>query len=121
MEPTDIHGQVERAFNAGDADGLVALYEPDARMVNPDGSFAIGHDAIRQIWAGFISLGGQITMTTRYAVEMGDIALLSNEWSFVSQHMKAASSTAEVARRQVDGNWLYIIDNPYGGGSVEDA
>jgi uncharacterized protein (TIGR02246 family) len=93
VEPSDIHGQVERAFNAGDADGLVALYEPDARMVNPDGSFAIGHDAIREIWAGFISLGGQITMSTRYAVEMGDIALLSNEWSFVSQHVKAASST----------------------------
>ena len=121
MQPGDIHEQVETAFNAGDADGLARLYEPNARMVNPDGSVAIGHDAIREIWAGFISLGGRITLTTRYAVEMGDIALLSNEWSFVSRDMKAASSTAEVACRQADGNWLYIIDNPYGGGSVDDA
>jgi hypothetical protein len=41
MEPADIHGEVERAFNAGDADGLVALYESDARMVNPDGGGSV--------------------------------------------------------------------------------
>ena len=28
--------------------------------------------------------------------------------------------TAEVARRQADGSWLYLIDNPYAGRN-EDA
>jgi uncharacterized protein (TIGR02246 family) len=121
VESGDIHQRVERAFNAGDSDGLVSLYEPDACMVNPDGSIVIGHDAIPEIWAGFISLGGRITLTTRYAIEMGNIALLSNQWNFVSDDTKASSTTAEVARRQSDGGWLYVIDNPYGGEMVENA
>jgi uncharacterized protein (TIGR02246 family) len=121
MEPGDIHERVEAAFNARDADALAALYEPDARMVNPDGSVAIGREAIREIWAGFIGLGGRITMTTRFAVAIGDIALLSNHWSFASEQAKASASTAEVARRQSDGTWLYIIDNPYGAGTGENA
>ncbi len=54
-------------------------------------------------------------MTTRYAVEQGDIALLSNAWTFEMDGAPVASSvTAEVARRQPDGSWRYIIDNPYG-------
>lgn len=119
MEPAGIHERVETAFNAGDADALMSLYESDARMVNPDGSVAIGREAIGEIWAGFIALGGRIRLTTRYAVEMGDIALLSNDWSFVSDDTEASSSTAEVARRQSDGTWLYVIDNPYGGARIE--
>ena len=121
MEPGEIHKRVEAAFNAGDTDALVSLYEPDAHLVNPDGSVAIGHEAIREIWAGFIALGGRITMTTRFAVAIGDIALLSNHWSFASEEVNASANTAEVARRQPDGRRLYIIDNPYGAGTVKDT
>ena len=32
MDPVDVHRAVEDAFNAGDVDGLLALYEPDARL-----------------------------------------------------------------------------------------
>ena len=40
---------VERA-NAGDADGIAALYEPDAVMAYPPGSQTVGRDAIRALW-----------------------------------------------------------------------
>ena len=33
-------------------------------MVRDDGSTAEGLDAIREIWAGFVALGGRIAMTT---------------------------------------------------------
>ena len=53
-------------------------------------------------------------MTTRYSVEQGDIALLSNVWKFELDGSEAATAiTAEVARRQPDGSWRYVIDNPY--------
>jgi ketosteroid isomerase-like protein len=32
-EPEQIHGRFEQAFNAGDIEALVALYEPDAALV----------------------------------------------------------------------------------------
>ena len=57
-------------------------------------------------------------MVTRYAVESGDIALLSNEWTLELEGNPVASAvTAEVARRQDDGTWRYVIDNPFAAGA----
>ena len=47
-EPQAIHRAVEQLFNAKDLEGLIELYEKDARMVTPDGSVAEGVDAIRE-------------------------------------------------------------------------
>jgi uncharacterized protein (TIGR02246 family) len=115
VEPGDIHRLVQDAFNSGDADALAGLYETDAIMATPDGTFVSGVDAIREQWAGFIALGGKITMVTRHAAEVGDIALLSNDWHFVADGLDFSSRTSEVARRQADGTWKYVIDHPYGG------
>lgn len=115
MDPAELHRRVEQAFNAGDVDALVALYEPDARMVRDDQGVARGVEEIRAVWAGFVALGGRIELITRYAVESGDIALLSNTWTFDGGDGSFSSTTAEVARRQPNGTWLYTIDNPFGG------
>lgn len=115
MQPAELHTAVERAFNVGDVDALMDLYELDAQMVHEDGSVVTGVDAIRELWASLVSMGGQLTMTTRYAVESGDLALLSNDWTFTLGGSTIASAiTAELARRQPDGSWRYLIDNPYG-------
>jgi ketosteroid isomerase-like protein len=115
MDPVDVHVAVESAFNTGDVDALMTLYEPDARMVRDDGTVAVGLDEIRTVWADLVALGGRVRMVTRYAVESGDIALLSNEWTLELEGNPVASgATAEVARRQGDGSWRYVIDNPFG-------
>jgi uncharacterized protein (TIGR02246 family) len=119
MRAGDLHGLVEAAFNDGDVEALVALYEPDAAMATPEGAFVYGHDAIREQWAGFIALGGTISMTTRHAAEAGDVALLSNAWHFVAEGMEFSSRTSEVARRQADGSWRYVIDHPYGAAELQ--
>ena len=118
MEPSHLHAQVEKAFNDGDVDALVELYEPDARMMRDNGTVAVGTDEIRDIWAGFVAMGGRLSLTTRFALESGDIALLSNSWTYEGEGMAFSSTTAEVARRQGDGSWLYVIDNPYAPGQA---
>ena len=50
------------------------------------------------------------------SVEHGDLALLSNVWVFSGDGFEIGARTAEVARRQVDGSWRYVIDHPFGGG-----
>jgi uncharacterized protein (TIGR02246 family) len=96
MEPGDLHREVETAFNAGDVDALVALYDDDAAMATPEGEFVRGKDAIRDQWAGFIALGGRIEMTTRFAVETGDVALLSNDWHFLADGIEVGGDSRTI-------------------------
>jgi ketosteroid isomerase-like protein len=111
----DIHPSVESGVNNQDLDGLMALYAPDAAMVLPDGSTATGTAAIREQWAGLLSMKGRMTLRSRYAIEAGELAILSNEWTFTAGELTMGATTAEVARRQPDGSWLYVIDHPFAG------
>src|SRR4051812_47941480 len=113
MEAVELHERVAKLVNAGDVEGLLDLYEPDARVVNEDGSLMVGREAFREFINELVPLGGRMEITTRFVVDMGDIALLSNEWHFRADDVELSGITAEVARRQADGRWLYVIDNPY--------
>ena len=109
----DIHPAVEAGVNNQDLDALMALYAPDASMVVLDGSTVTGTEAIREQWAGVLEMKGQMTLRSRYAIEAGDLAILSNEWTLTAGEQSLTAVTAEVARRQPDGGWLYVIDHPF--------
>ncbi len=92
--------------NAGDVDGLVALYEPNAVLVGPQGQVIQGSAAIRAFYAGLLkdrlvfAPGDQ-----RPAVRNGNLALTSSR-------LANGQVTAEVARQQADGTWRWAIDQP---------
>jgi uncharacterized protein (TIGR02246 family) len=120
-EPEQMHGLFEEAFNAGDLEGLIAaLYESDAALVPQPGAVAEGTDAIRESLRWFLDRGGRITLDTKLVLRVGDLAYLANRWSLTGATMPDGSPaelgavTAEVARRQADGSWLYVIDNAWG-------
>ena len=119
-EPEQIHRLFEEAFNARDIDALMALYESDAALIPQPGMVAEGSAAIRESLLWFIDRGGQVTLDTKLVVRVGDLAFLSNRWSLTGATMPDGSpaelgaTTAEVAHRQPDGTWLYVIDNAWG-------
>ena len=119
-EPEQMHRLFEQAFNAGDLEALMALYEPDAALVPQPGAVAEGTDAIRDALRWFLDRRGQITLDTKLVVRVGELAFLSNSWSLAGGTMPDGSpaelgaTTAEVARQQPDGTWLYVIDNAWG-------
>jgi uncharacterized protein (TIGR02246 family) len=117
----DIHPAVEAGVNDQDLEGLMALYAPDAALVQLDGTTVTGTDAIREAYAGFVELKGHMTVRSRYAIEAGDLAVLSNEWTYTVGDQSMSAITAEVARRQPDGGWLYVIDNPWASLEPEEA
>jgi uncharacterized protein (TIGR02246 family) len=122
IELTSIHPAVEAGVNNQDIDGLMALYAEDASMVGADGSIATGLSAIREEWVGLLAMNGHITVRSRYAIAAGDLAVLSCEWTFAvgGEGQQISSVTAEVARRQPDGGWLYVIDHPYAGSEPDE-
>ena len=119
-EPEQMHGLFEQAFNDGDIDALMALYEPDAALVPQPGALAEGAAAIRESLRWFLDRRGTITLDTKLVVRVGDLAFLTNRWSLAGGAMPDGSpaelgaATAEVARLQPDGTWLYVIDNAWG-------
>ena len=119
-ELTAIRPAVEAGVNNRDIDGLMALYAEDASMVLVDGSIVTGLSAIREEWSGLLAMNGHITLRSRFAIAAGDLAVLSNEWTFEVGGEQISSVTAEVARRQPDGGWLYVIDHPYAGSEPDE-
>jgi uncharacterized protein (TIGR02246 family) len=121
--PEQIHRLFEEAFNAGDLDGLMELYEPDAALIAQPGSLANGSEQTRAALQGFLALRGRITLDTKVVVTVGDLAYLANTWSLTGtgpdgDPVVLGATTAEVARRQADGSWRYVIDNAWGDQAV---
>ncbi|GMQ85302.1 MAG: hypothetical protein BMS9Abin07_0868 [Acidimicrobiia bacterium] len=117
--PEQIHRLFEEAFNAGDLDALLALYEPDAALIPQPGVVAQGLDQIGPALQKFLDIGGKMRLDTKQVVTVGDLAYLMNRWSLTATNedgspFEMGAVTGEVARRQADGSWLYVIDNAVG-------
>ncbi len=97
---------VERA-NAGDAEGAAALYEVDAVMAFPPGSLTVGRAAIQAFFVKMFAARPQFTPEPPLPTIMaGEIALTS------TPPKDDAGARAQVVRRQADGSWLRVIDQP---------
>lgn len=115
--PEQIHRAFTDAFNDHDIDRLMARYEPDCAIVPQPGALATGADQVREVLQGLLSLNGQIELRTTEVITVGDLAFLSCRWVLDAidaddKPMTIGGTTAEVARRQPDGSWLYVIDHP---------
>lgn len=103
-QPEDLGRFFVQRANQADLDGLVALYEPEAVMATGPGQAAAGASAIRQQLARFLDGRPQLMGESQPAVRLGDLALTSTRFE--------GGATAEVARQQPDGTWLWVIDQP---------
>ena len=113
------YAEFAKYLHAGDLEGLLGLYEPDAVFVRGPGDHVSGHAALRTVLQGFLDTKGKISFKVRHAVQHGDIALLSNEYTLKGTDAEGkpftmTGKTSEVIRRQPDGRWLFIIDHPSG-------
>jgi uncharacterized protein (TIGR02246 family) len=119
-EETDL--LVIEALNAGDVEAALAFYEPGATFVPEPGKAATGLEAIREVLNGFLALRPRLTIEVPEVTVSGDVALLGSRWTLKGtgpdgSPVDLAGQGAEVVRRQADGGWKFIIDNPFAGAS----
>jgi uncharacterized protein (TIGR02246 family) len=117
--PAELHVLFVDAFNRGDVEALLELYEPDAVFITSPGQHVAGLDEIRAAIEGMLELGGKVRITTRWSTECGDLALLHGDWELPGtgadgQPVHISALDTEVARRQPDGTWRFVIDDPFG-------
>jgi uncharacterized protein (TIGR02246 family) len=115
-EPDQLIEQLAECFNAGDLEGLASLYEDGAAFVPEPGTVRSDAAGLRAAFQGFLDTKGTLTIVSTSAVVKGDLALTHGHWRLDIPGGEALEHTsAEVAHRQPDGTWRYVIDNPYGG------
>ena len=112
--PAEAGKAFETLFAAGDLEGLMELYEPDAVFTNARGAHA-GSTAIRGVLQGYLDTGATIRMNESVAFEAGDLALVHWSWTMTFPDGRTAQgATAEVLRKSTGGTWRFVIDNPDG-------
>ena len=94
QRPEDIHHLFSSAFNEGNVDAIIALYEPEGALIPQPGQVTRGHTAIRH-------------------------ALLRGQWTLTGtgpdgSPVRMVGQSVEIARQQPTGDWLLAIDHPFG-------
>ena len=117
--PRQVLEAVVEGINTGNFETLMSLYEPQAAFATQPGRLAPGLGGIRDALGGFVAMNGKLDLEVRRVLEVGDLALVVGEWSFIGtgphgEPVKLAAKNADVLRRQVDGSWRFVIDNPWG-------
>lgn len=116
--PEDTDRLFAERLNAGDVEGVVALYEPGATLVRQDGTAALGTAAIREEIAGIAALRPQIAMHVVKVLAGGDeVAVLYNDWHATGTasdgtRLDISGRATEVVHRQPDGTWRFVVDDP---------
>ena len=118
-KPEELDVLFVQAFNAGDIEAMMKLYEPAASLTPQPGQVVSGTNALREALSGFVARKPRMTLEARTLAETGGIALTTSKWVLEGtgpdgKPMKTEGQSAEVARRQPDGTWLFVIDNPHG-------
>ncbi|MFD7733521.1 YybH family protein [Kitasatospora phosalacinea] len=107
MRPEDLTRLFVERSNAGDAAGVAALYEEHAVLAYPPGQVTVGRDAIRELWAQVLARRPRFTPEPPLPTLAADgIALTA------TPPKDGAGARAQVVRRQPDGSWLRLLDQP---------
>jgi len=116
-KPEHLHEEFANALRAKDPERLLDIYEPGAFTVQPDGGRVAGEEAMRAMVSGLIASGADMQGAVRKVLINDDLALTSSAWSNEvalpnGTTTMAHGITAELSRRQPDGTWKVVIDDP---------
>ena len=126
MIERQVHRQVQAtiermtaALGAKDVDGVMSTYERGAAILFEPGTPVSDPAMVREMFTGMTALNPQFEFGEHEVIAAGDVALHLMPWSMAGA---APDGTAvaqrglsvAVLRRQRDGSWLMVIDNPHG-------
>jgi len=117
--PEQVLESIVEGINSGNLDALMALYESDAAFAAQPGRLATGAHGIRSSLGLFIEMKGTLDLKVTRVLQAGDLAFVAGEWSFAGtaptgEPVSLSARNADVLRRQADGSWRFVIDNPWG-------
>jgi uncharacterized protein (TIGR02246 family) len=106
------------AANAGDAEGVAAVYAADGALLAPNLPPQKGRNAIKAFWGGFLDAYSVRFEIASDTIEgRGDLAYNQGHYRFTAvPKAKGAPGVAdegkfiEILKKQPDGSWKYVLD-----------
>ena len=109
----------QEAMNEGDLEKAISLYDDNAVFVQEPGKPAItGLENIRRVLKDFQAIKPELKVEVMQFVEADDVAFFTLKWEIKGTSADGgeiflSSYDGNVVKRQPDGSWKTIIDNPF--------
>ena len=109
--PEEICELFQKHMAAGDIDSLLSLYDREAVFLNQSREVKSGQ-GLRQELAPMASVKTNFSFKINQVIRSGDIALMHTHWTRATPEPISVDAV-EVARRQPDGTWRWLIGDPF--------
>jgi ketosteroid isomerase-like protein len=110
--PEEICRLFQQFMAAGDIESLLNLYDPEAVILGRSREMQRGDQGLRQQLAPMAAAKINFTFRIDQVIQSGDIALMHTYWT-ASAPEPMAEHAVEVARRQPDRTWRWLIGDPF--------
>ncbi|MNJ98259.1 SnoaL-like domain protein [compost metagenome] len=103
----------------GDVTGALSCFHAQAVYIDRDGKELRGLDEIQSAMNNICALKLDIKGGTPHIAVVDDLAMWLDQWEMTGNTpeghpIKMTGHTSCVMKRNEDGNWLWIVDNPFG-------
>jgi ketosteroid isomerase-like protein len=117
--PEHAVAMVDEAFNRGDMETLLDFYESAAVVVTDSGAVARGSAERRAFFERVMRSGAAARQLKTHVIEADGIALFLSRWTLNPgagdpNEVARTFVATTVLRKQPDGTWKALIDNPIG-------
>jgi len=127
--PAELLRLLGERIKAKDLDGVIALHEPEAAVVDYDGSIVRGHEDIRAFYVEWFKSDPVLTVNPRQTVVAGGkrgsdgkvrgrTAAIMGDYTLEQTRPDGTRESftgnfCDTVQEQRNGTWLYVQDNPY--------
>ncbi len=111
----DAHSALADAFNTGNVDTVMKMYDVNGIIVPEPGKPVSGKQRFEEAIKSILSIKGKMEIKTVYCLQTGDLAVGRSEWNIKDgNEVKVSAKGIEVMKQQTDGSWKIVIDHAFG-------
>jgi ketosteroid isomerase-like protein len=110
--PEEICGLFQRFMAEGNLESVLGLYDPEAVFLKESRKTTRGREELRQVLAPLAEAKTRFDFEVKQVVQTDGIALMHTRWR-ASAPQPMTQHAIEVARRQPDGTWRWLIGDPF--------
>ena len=110
--PAEICCLFQQYMAEGDIESLLSLYDAEAVFLNESGELSKSKQGLRHELAPLAAAKAVFDFSIEQVIQSGDIALMHTKWKMSSPQQMSVYAI-EVAPRQPDGTWCWLIGDPF--------